>query len=130
MPSNQITLEVDDAALLAALETIPDAVLAHLKPESKVTADNIAAEAAHRIQRQSGATGDQIVVEETHNGDGYVVLVRGDRQHIARFLEWGTVHQRAYPFLFASARLEEGPNLRRARLAVQDAIDEKGLGDA
>lgn len=128
--SNQLTLDVDDTALLAALDTMPDACAAHLKPESKVTADNIAAEAAQRIQRRTGATGDQIVVEETHNGDGYVVLVRGNRQHIARFLEWGTVHQRAYPFLFASARLEEGPNLQRARLAIQDAIDEKGLGDA
>ena len=126
---NQIALDVDDTALLAALDTMPDACVAHLKPESKITADNIAADAAQRIQRQTGQTGDQIVVEETHNGDGYVVLVRGDRQHIARFLEWGTVHQRAYPFLFASARLEEGPNLQRARLAIQDAIDEKGLGD-
>lgn len=124
-----MSIETDTTALLAALEAIPDAVLAHLKPESKITADNIAAEAAQRIRRRTGATGDQIVVEETHNGDGYVVFVKGSRQHIARFLEFGTVHQRATPFLFPSARLEQGPALRRARPAIQDAIDETGLGD-
>ncbi len=129
MPNTRMGIEVDSVALLAALATIPDAVLAHLKPESKVTADNIAAEAGRRIRRRSGATGDQIVVQETHNGDGYVVFVLGNRQHIARFLEFGTSRMTAKPFLFVSARLEEGPALRRARLAIQDAIDEKGLGD-
>jgi len=35
----------------------------------------------------------------------------------------------AKPFLFVSARLEEGAHDRRAREAVQAAIDEKGLGE-
>jgi len=126
-----MTLNVDTTALLAALDAIPDAVLAHLKPESKITADNVAAEAARRVQRRTGKTGDAITVEETHNGDGYVVFVGNGRGHVGRYLEFGTRgHAHAHPFLFVSARLEEGPNLRRARLAIQDAIDEKGLGDA
>jgi len=127
--SDAVTLAVENAALLAALDAIPDEVFAHMKPELKVTADNIAAEAGRRIKRKSGKTGDQIVVQETHNGDGYVVFVFGNRQHIARFLEFGTSRMVAKPFLFASAKLEEGPAMRRARFAVQDAIDGKGLGD-
>jgi len=126
---NRITIEVDNTALLAALTEIPDAVFAHLKPESKITADNIAAEASQRIRRRTGETGDAITVDETHNGDGYVVYVGGKRGHIGRFLEFGTKHMSASPFLFPSARLEAGPALQRARPAIQDAIDEKGLGD-
>jgi len=128
--ADSLTFDVDTTALLAALDAMPEAVLAHLKPESKVTADNIAAEAARRVRRRTGKTGDAITVEETRNGDGYVVFVGQGRGHIGRYLEFGTKKMPAKPFLFASARLEEGPNLRRARLAIQDAIDEKGLGDA
>ena len=126
---NQSTRDIETTALLDALEAIPDAVLAHLKPESKITADNIAAEARARIRRRTGQTGDAITVEETHKGDGYVVFVGGGRTHIGRFLEFGTRHQPAQPFLFASAHLERGANLRRARRAIQDAIDEQGLGE-
>jgi len=126
---DQIALDVENAALLAALDAIPDAVFAHMKPELRVTANNIAAEAGRRIRRRTGETGDAITVDETHNGDGYVVFVGGTRGHIARFLEFGTSRMKAKPFLFASAQLEAGPALRRARFAIQDAIDEKGLGD-
>jgi hypothetical protein len=121
-------IDIDDAAVLAALDTIPDAVLAHLKPESLVTANNVAAEAGQRIARRTGDTAEGITVEETYNGEGYVVLVRGTRQHIARYLEFSTSRMTARPFLFPSAQLEQGPAIRRARVAVQDAIDEKGLG--
>jgi murein DD-endopeptidase MepM/ murein hydrolase activator NlpD len=128
--ADNVLIAADDTALLAALDAIPDACLAHLKPESKVTADNIASEAGRRVRRRTGRTGEAITVEETRNGDGYVVFVGGDRGHIGRYLEFGTRgFQHAHPFLFVSARLEEGPNLRRARLAIQDAIDEKGLGE-
>jgi hypothetical protein len=126
--STESGIQVDNTAVLAALDAIPDAVRAHLKPESKVTADNIAAEAARRIRRRTGQTGDAITVEETNNGDGYVVFVGGGRGHIGRYLAWGTTFMKGDDFLFASARLEEGANLRRAVLAIQDAIDEKGLG--
>jgi HK97 gp10 family phage protein len=126
--ADSVTLAADDTALLAALDAIPDAVRAHLKPESKVTADNIAAEARGRIRRRTGQTGEAITVEETRNGDGYLVWVGQARRHIGRYLEFGTTRMSAKPFLFVSARLEAGAALRRARLAIQDAIDEKGLG--
>jgi len=127
--SDQMTIEVDATALLAALDAIPEAVHAHLKAAAKVTAEAIAAEARARIRRRTGQTGDAITVEETHSGDGYVVYTGNGRQHIASFLEFGTKFMTAKPFLFASARLEEGAHDRRARDAVQAAIDEQGLGD-
>jgi HK97 gp10 family phage protein len=124
-----MTIDVDTTALVAALDAIPAAVHAQLKAAAKVTADNIATEARARVKRRTGQTGDAITVEETHNGDGYVVYVGDGRQHIGSYLEFGTKFMTAKPFLFASARLEEAAHDRRAREAVQAAIDEKGLGD-
>jgi len=126
---DSFTITVDMAPLLAALAAIPEAVHAHLKAAAKVTADHIAAEARARVRRRTGQTGDAITVEETHSGDGYVIYTGNGRQHIASFLEFGTKFMTAKPFLFVSARLEEGAHDRRARDAVQAAIDEQGLGD-
>lgn len=128
--SDQLIVDVDTTELLAALGAIPDAVLARLKIVSKDTADRIATEARARIRRRTSKTGDAITVEESRRGDGYVIFVGGDRQHIGRFLEFGTKFMTAKPFLFASAQLEESGHDRRARAAIQEAIDELGLGDA
>ena len=128
--ADSFTMSVDTAPLLAALDAIPAAVRAHLKAAAQITADNIATEARARVRRRTGQTGDAITVEETHSGDGYVIYTGNGRQHIASFLEFGTKFMTAKPFLFASARLEEGAHQRRCREAVQDAIDEHGLGDA
>jgi HK97 gp10 family phage protein len=127
--ADRMTIDVDATELLAALAALPEAVHAHLKAAAKVTAEAIATEARARVKRRTGQTGDAITVEETHNGDGYVIYVGNGRQHIGSFLEFGTKYMTAKPFLFASARLEEGAHDRRARDAVQAAIDEKGLGD-
>lgn len=127
--ADSFTVTVDTTALFAALDAIPAAVHAHLKAAAKVTATNIAREAKARIRRRTGKTGDAITVEETHNGDGYVIFTGNGRQHIAHFLEFGTKFMTAKPFLFASARLEEGAHDRRSREAVQAAIDAKGLGE-
>jgi HK97 gp10 family phage protein len=123
------TITVDTAPLLAALAAIPGAVHAHLKAAARITAEAIATEARARVRRRTGQTGEAITVEETHTGDGYVIFVGAGRQHVGSFLEWGTRFMSAKPFLFASARLEEGAHDRRSREAVQAAIDEKGLGD-
>jgi hypothetical protein len=123
-----MTIDVDTAPLLAALAAIPEAVHAHLKAAAKITAEAIATEARARVRRRTGQTGEAITVEETHSGDGYIVFVGAGRQHIGSYLEFGTKFMSPSPFLFASARLEEGAHDRRAREAVQTAIDEKGLG--
>jgi hypothetical protein len=127
--SDAFTIDVDTTALFAAIDEIPETVHRYLKAAAKVTADRIATEARGRIRRRTGQTGEAITVEETYNGDGYVIYVGNKRQHIGSFLEFGTKVMTPKPFLFASARLEEGAHDRRAREAVQAAIDEKGLGE-
>lgn len=124
-----MTIEVDTAALFAAMDTLPSQIAAALKVEAKITADNIDREATARIARATGKTAEGIVVEETHNGDGYVVLIRNNRAHIGHFLEFGTKYMAQKPFFFISARLEEGAHDRRALEAVKRVIAEKGLGD-
>jgi HK97 gp10 family phage protein len=124
-----MTITVDTRDLFAAMDAMPNVIMAALKANAKVTADNIAREAKARIARATGATAEAITVEETHNGDGYVVFVGNERTYIGRFLEFGTKFMAARPFLFTSARIEEGSHDRRALEAVQAAIDSKGLGD-
>lgn len=127
--ADHFSIEIDGLPeLLAALDAIPDAVLAELKIEAKVTADNIVREAKGRIRRRTGKTGDAIKVEESLDGTGYVVRVGSGREHIGSFLEFGTKYMTAKPYLFVSARLEEGGHDRRTREAVQRAIDQKGFG--
>jgi HK97 gp10 family phage protein len=126
--ADRMTITVDHAALLKAMTDLGPAALRFTKAAAKVTADNIKREAQGRVARATGATGDAITVDETHNGDGYVVFVGNNRTHIGRFLEFGTKYMPARPFLFASATLEAGPHDRRMAEAVQDAIDDVGLG--
>jgi len=127
--ADSFTIAVDTSELLAALAAIPAEVHARLKAAAKTTAEAIATEARARVRRRTGQTGDAITVEETHSGDGYVIYTGNGRQHIASFLEFGTKFMTAKPFLFASARLEEGAHDRRCREAVQAAIDSTGLGE-
>jgi hypothetical protein len=101
----------------------------HLKAAAKVTADHIQTEGRARIRRRTGQTGEKITVEEARSRDGYVIFVGDPRTHIGSFNEFGTKFMTAKPFLFVSARLEEGAHDRRSRDAVQAAIDEIGLGD-
>ncbi len=125
-----MTITVDKAALLAAMEAIPAAVERHLKLAALVTADRIAGEARGRVRRRTGKTAAGIIVEETHKGDGFVVLSTNQRMPgLPQWIEFGTKYMSASPYLFASARLEEAAHDRRSYQAVQDAIAEKGLGD-
>lgn len=125
-------VDVDTAALFAAIDALPLAVMARLKANAKITADNIAREARGRVARRTGKTAEAITVEEAHSGDGYVVYVANeaaDWPNLDIGLEFGTKFMSPRPFLFVSAHLESGAHDRRALEAVQAAIDEKGLGD-
>jgi hypothetical protein len=128
--ADSLTIDVDPKPLLAALEAIPDAVLRHLKAAARITADRIVEEQRRRVQRRTGATAKGLTVEETHNGDGWVIIpIRPDMPNLPLWLAFGTRHLVGNDFFFAAARLEEGAHDRRSRAAVQAAIDEKGLGD-
>lgn len=124
-----MTIDVDTRDLFAAMDAMPDVIMAALKANSKITADNIKRAQQARIKRRTGATGEAITVEETHDGTGYVVFVGNNRTHIGHFLAFGTKYMTGDDFFFAAARLEEGSHDRRARESVQQAIDAKGLGD-
>jgi len=150
--ADKFTIEIDTRELLAALDAIPAAVLAHLRVASKITADNIAREAKSRVARRTGETAEGIHVEESYDGSGYVVLM-GDAvgsaetarrkalglstaksklyqgKHTGIWLEFGTKFMTKREFFFPSARLEEAAHDRRSRQAIQDAIDSKGLGE-
>lgn len=126
--SDALIIDVDTTAVVTAFDTVADAMHANLKAAAKITADNIATEARARVRRRTGQTGEKITVEETRSGDGYVVYVGDPRTQVGRYLEFGTKFMDAHPFLFASARIEETAHQNRARDAVQNAIDETGLG--
>jgi hypothetical protein len=57
-----------------------------------------------------------------------VVFAATDPANLDIWLEFGTRHMEARPFLHASAQLEEGPHERRIQQAINDAIQEVGLG--
>lgn len=145
----QVKYEVDARGLIDALN--------RLGPVADVVCKAVAYETAHKIQQsafarvavRTGETRSHITVEETHNGEGFIVWVEPDvlislhtnkktgRQHTQRvtynalggWLEFGTEKMTARPFLFNSARLEEGGHQRRLAEAIQDEIDDLGLGE-
>ena len=124
-----LTIDVDTSALLAAFDRIPDLVAKHVTVAAKVTADAIKSEALGRVARRTGTTASGITVDTARAGVGYVVFVdHPDNPGLPGWLEFGTKHMTAQPFLFVSARLEEGAHDRRMRDAIRDAIAEGGLG--
>ena len=147
--SKLLAIEVDARGLIAAHDRLGAEAEQYVKAAAKVTAENIAREARARVARRTGETAAHIVAEETHDGKGYVVWVEPDvklslhtskrsgRTHTQKvtynalggWLEFGTQHMTARPFLFVSARLEEGAHDQRTRAAVQAAIDAVGLGE-
>jgi hypothetical protein len=123
-------ITIDNTALFAALDAIPEAIAGGLKDEARVTAEHIQTEQRARIKRRTGQTAEAITVEETRRGDGYVVSVASARNKVAFLLQWGTRFMRGDDFFFAAARIEEAAHDRRSRQAIQDAIDASGLGES
>lgn len=138
-----LKVDVETKGLIAALDSLGASVLKHTKAAARVTAERIVAGARARVRRRTGRTAAGITAEETYDGTGYVVLPfnaaferalieSGNDQQPANlplWLEFGTKKMTAKPFFFAAARVEVGAHDRRMRAAIQDAIDEKGLGD-
>lgn len=138
-------VETETADLLRALDRLGAGVVErHTKPACKITALRVQAAARARVARRTGRTAAGISVEESHDGTGYVVLPfhagferalleSGNDQQPANlpyWLETGTRNMRARPYFFAGVALEQAGHDRRVREAIQDAIDETGLGEA
>jgi hypothetical protein len=144
-----LTIDVDLAPLIRAMDEIPNAILAHLKPVAQQTAERIVAEAKARVARRTGHTAAQIRVEDGSRpgysevgpgvvfsqevGDDGALIIRADdpttKLHVEQWLEFGTKFMTPRPFFFVSADLERGAYERDSRHAIQAAIDETGLGD-
>ncbi len=149
----EIAIETDPA--MAALTSFGDAALKYTKPASKISADAIQAEARRRVARATGHTAEGILVREDFTGTGYIVYTEDERidrtpipgstqqrsaflamPHVALYLEKGIrqgkpgSHTAApRPFFFVSAQLEQAAHERRIGDALQQAADERGLGD-
>jgi hypothetical protein len=134
--SDKLTVDVDSRALYATLDRLGAIGEKHVKAAAKVTATPSrtrcgAASVATRPARRDRATTPRKASPSTSRtmgrGTSSTSTVR-TCPNLPLWLEFGTKHMTASPFAFNSARLEEGAHDRRTRAAVQDAIDELGLG--
>jgi hypothetical protein len=123
-----MNVEADPREAIALLDRFGESAGRFVKPAAKVTADNIADGARTRVRRRTGATAAGIQVKEDFTGDGYVVVSASRPVNLPAWLEFGTRTMQSFPYLFNSARLEEGPHLRRIEAALQDAADEADRG--
>lgn len=141
--ADSFQVDIENGALLRALDRLDVSLVErHTKPACKVTALNIQREARARVRRRTGRTAAGITVEESFDQQGYVVLPfntalelsliesGNDQQpeNLPYWLEFGTRKMTKKPFFIESARLEENAHDRRIREAIQNAIDESGLG--
>ena len=126
-----LRIDVDTAAVIKALTDFAGPVMErHVRLAARTTAERITAEALTRVRRKSGRTARGIRIQSAEVGTGYVVLATNpDNPGLPGWLEFGTERMTAKPFFFVAAQLEEGAYDRRIRTAVQDAIDEVGLGE-
>lgn len=126
--SDKLTIQVESAALFEALDALGVSAEKHIFDASRVTAEAIAREAAARVARRTGATARSLAVEPARVGIGWIVFAdRVDMPGLPGWLEFGTKFMTARPFLFNSARLEEGAHTRRMLDALQQAIDDAGF---
>lgn len=143
-----VSIDVDASGVLSAFGRAEQLIERYIKDAARVTAHRIEAEAKRRVARHTGETASHIVAEESYDKKGWIVWVQPDvriAQHTSRrtgrshtqrvtynavggWLEHGTQHMTARPFLFVSARLEHEAHRRRVAAAIQDALDEAGLG--
>ena len=151
--SDGFTATLDSSAGLAGLKSLPDVVLKHTKPASKVSADSLQREMRRRVKRRSGSTAEGIEVTELRDGTGYLVQATNKRlrtnmspavasavaegrmptmqmsaKNVPLYLEAGTRHMAARPFFYDSVRLEYKAHERRIEDAIARAAAEEGLG--
>lgn len=121
-------VDVDNAELLAALDTLGDAAKPYMDRAAYVTANRVVLEAKARVRRRTGETQRGIVVEESFLG-GYVVVSGNDRMPtLPHWIEKGTKFQDPRPYFDPSVELERSAHNERVADAIEQAIREKGLG--
>jgi len=135
-------IEMDSAAVVAALLRLGPAAEPYIDQAAKETSDAIVAEARSRLQRQLGASATEatlagIEITRADRG-GFLVGSSGTTRarNLPLWIEKGTQQgkprshtQPARPYFYASAELEEGPHFERVVRALERALDELGMGE-
>lgn len=142
MAEPMFSFELETDAIVAALDTLGDAATPFIRDASFLSAKSIESEAVSRLRRQLGpnATGETeagIEVLPDFAGTGWVVVSGNERMpNLPLWIEEGTSKGKprshsepARPYFHVAVELEQGAHYRRIGAALQDAIDEQGLGD-
>ncbi len=118
-----VRIDVDASEVLARLERADDRVAAALRRASSETAEQIAATARTLVPVRQGLTRAGIAVRQqpTHTE---VVSARQPSPNVPVWLEHGTRHMRARPYLSVAARLEEARFLARVEDALRMAVED------
>ena len=150
MADRLMTIEVDPAAVVAALERLGPAAKGHCLAAAFITASAVKASAQATIPKDRPFTYANIAIETRRVGDGYVVMMNdkvkdpvparrrpvgpetrrkaapGQVKHVGVWLEFGTPSMRPRPFLFPAAGGQERPYLQRLAEALDQALSEVG----
>lgn len=139
--ADSLSITFDDTAIRAALTSLGDFAQPYINEASRESAQSMVREAQGRLQRQLGpnATGQTVAGIQSmpaRDGNGYVVVSsRGYMPMLPFWLERGFERgkpgshtQAAKPFFYVAAELTRGEHRRRLSDALQQAIDDKGLG--
>lgn len=136
------SVDVDYAAVIAALDAYGDRAQSYINDASRESAQSMEREAESRLQRQLGpnATGETLAGIESmpaRDGNGYVVVSGNDRMPMLP--DWiddgtkkgkpGSHTEPARPFFQVSAELEKGSHRRRISDGLQECAEDMGLGD-
>jgi hypothetical protein len=138
-----VTVEVDTAAVIAALLSLGDAAQPYINTASEATAAAFVTEARSRLQRKLGplATGETVAGIQAfpaHDGNGTIVVSgREWMPNLPLWLEKGTKKGKAgshsspaLAYFYSTQQLMEAPHLRRVAEALQQAIADRGWGEA
>ena len=137
------TIDVESAAVIAALTTLGDAAQPYVNTAAHETADAMVTEAQGRLERKLGpnATGETVAgirAFPAHDGNGYIVVSgNAETPTLPLWLEKGTKKGRAgshsspaLAYFYSAEQLGQAPHFRRIQDALKQAIADRGLGDA
>ena len=129
-----VNVNIDNGAVLRALDTIGDRAEAELFAAAMETGKAIQREARSRFARQTSGTGQTAknitVMSDADSGPpfGVVVFIRPvlRPENLPLWFEEGTVRMAPQPFFEAAGALEEGPHRRRIADALDRAVKRAG----
>lgn len=123
-----IVIDVEDQALLDALDGLGDVAEPYIENASEITANRIVLEARARVRRRTGKTQESILVEDSILGLGFAVVSGNTRQrNLPLWIERGTIHQPARPFFEPAVELQRTAHHERIGDAIQQAIRDQRL---